>query len=87
MVQFLNSCLILGIPDISEGEKMDKFIQGLKYEVRLEVMKSYTDKFEEADQIALCAYSAIWRAPDSARNDSTFITTNNSSDRTEIGND
>lgn len=39
--------LTLKIPGISKGEKLDRSIQGLKYEGRLEVRKSCLSKFEE----------------------------------------
>lgn len=54
--------LILTIPDITEGEKFDKFLSGLKYEVRVEVMKSTVATFERAAHIAIRVDSAIWGA-------------------------
>ena len=52
--------IVLTIPDISDGEKWDKFCAGLKYDVRLEVLKSAATTFEHAAKIALRVDSAIW---------------------------
>lgn len=45
--------MVLTIPDISQREMFDKFCSGLQYEVRLEVMKSTGNTFNEAVRIAL----------------------------------
>lgn len=47
---------------MAEGEKLDKFTEGLKNEVRLEVMKSQAALFEDSARIALNIDSAIWSA-------------------------
>lgn len=52
--------IIFTIPGMNDGEMWDKFCSGLKYEVRLEVMKSTVTSFEEAAKIALPVDSAIW---------------------------
>lgn len=54
--------VVLTIPGITDGEKWDKFCAGLKYEVRLEVMKSAVTDFDEAAKVALRVDSAIWSA-------------------------
>ena len=58
LAEFRN--IVLNIPDISNGEKWDRFCDGLKYEVRLEVMKSTLTSFEETAKIALRVDSAFW---------------------------
>lgn len=45
--------VIITIPDMSEGEKWDKFCSGLKHEVRIEVIESAATTFEDAAKIAL----------------------------------
>lgn len=47
---------------MTKGERFDKFVSGLKFEVRLEVMKSTVSSFEEATKIALRVDSALWSA-------------------------
>ena len=54
--------LVLTIPDVTDGEKWDRFCAGLKYDVRLEVIKSSFTTFEEAAQLALSIDSAIFSA-------------------------
>ena len=44
---------ILNVPDITDGEKREKFCAGLKPEIRLEVMKTTITGFQEASKIAL----------------------------------
>ena len=53
--------IILTLPEVTEGEQFDKFINGLKSEVRLEVLKSTASTIEEAAHIALRVDSAMWR--------------------------
>lgn len=50
------------IVDINEGEKVDRFVDGLKFNVRVEVLKTNCTSFEECARIALNIDSAIWRA-------------------------
>ena len=52
----------LTIPDMSEGEKVDRFCQGLKPQVRLEVMKTGPQSMNDAARIALNIDSAIFGA-------------------------
>lgn len=47
---------------MSEGEKLDHFVDGLKYNVKIEVMKANCNFFEECSKIALNVDSVIWRA-------------------------
>lgn len=54
--------LVLTIPDVTDGEKWDRFCAGLKFDVRLEVIKSSFKMFEEAAQLALSIDSAIFSA-------------------------
>lgn len=53
---------ILMISNISEDEKTDKFVSGLKYDLKLEVLKSRCNSFEECARMALSVDSAIWGA-------------------------
>lgn len=53
--------IILTVPDLTEGEKFDRFIDGLKSSIRLEVMKTTVNTFEEATKIALRVDSALWK--------------------------
>lgn len=41
---------------------MDRFVDGLKYNVRVEVLKTNCNSFEECARLALNVDSAIWRA-------------------------
>lgn len=51
---------ILTINAISEGEKFDRFVQGLTQEIKLEVLKSQSSSFEDAAKIALRIDSSLW---------------------------
>lgn len=52
----------LTIPDMNDGEKWDRFISGLKKEVRIEVLKSSAPTFEQAATVALRIDGAIMGA-------------------------
>ena len=52
--------IILTIPGISEGEQVDRFSQGLKPQVRLEVMKAGATTMSEASRIALNVDAALF---------------------------
>lgn len=54
--------LVQTIPDVTNDEKCDRFCAGLKHDARLEVIKSSSTTFEEAAQLALSIYSAIFSA-------------------------
>ena len=54
--------ITLAIPGITEGEKVDRFVQGLKPQVRLEVMKAGSQTMESASRIALNVDSALFGA-------------------------
>ena len=56
--EFRNTVMV--IPRISEDEKLDKFVSGLKPEVHLEVRKSRPADFETAAQVALTIDSALF---------------------------
>lgn len=49
---------VIGIPGISEDEKLDKFCAGLNPHIRVEVMKSGSDNLENAARIVLNMDSA-----------------------------
>lgn len=51
--------IVLMISDINEGEKLDRFIDGLRYNVKVEVMKSRCHSFEEVARISLQVDNAI----------------------------
>ena len=52
--------LALTIPDVTDGKKWDRFCSGLKYDVRLEIIKSSFNAFEKVAQLALSIDSAIY---------------------------
>ena len=54
--------LVLTIPVMTEGERLDRFTEGLKYDVRIEVLKSSVNTFDEATRIALRIDDAVWSA-------------------------
>lgn len=54
--------IVLTIPGMSEGEKVDRFSQGLKPNIRLEVMKSGAQTMTDASRIALNVDSALFGA-------------------------
>lgn len=54
--------VMMKIPDMTVGEKIDRFCEGLKDHVRLEVMKSGTENFEVAVKIAMDVDNAYYRA-------------------------
>lgn len=54
--------ITLMINDMSEGEKVDRFVDGLKYKVRVELLKLNCSSFEECARVALNVDSAIWGA-------------------------
>lgn len=60
LTEFRN--IVLTIPGISEGEKVDRFSQGLKPNIRLEVMKAGSQTMTEASRIALNVDSALFGA-------------------------
>eukprot|EP00171_Calliarthron_tuberculosum_P005965 IDg5965t1 len=53
--------VILAILDVTKGEKFDKFVDGLKNTIRMEVLKSTVQSFEEATQMAVRIDSALER--------------------------
>ena len=54
--------LVLTIPDMNDGEKLDKFCAGLKPQVRLEVLKAGPGSVDDAARIALNVDSALFGA-------------------------
>lgn len=54
--------LVLTIPDMNDGEKLDKFCAGLKPHVRLEVLKAGPANIDAAARIALNVDSALFGA-------------------------
>lgn len=52
--------IVLTIPEINDGEKLDRFIQGLKPQVKIEVLKAGAKNLDEASRIALNVDSAIF---------------------------
>eukprot|EP00171_Calliarthron_tuberculosum_P004967 IDg4967t1 len=65
LTDFRNFLLV--IPDMTEGEKLEKFADGLKNELRLKVLKISASTLEEAVQVALRVDGAIWSASDCFR--------------------
>lgn len=60
LTEFRN--IVLTIPGMSEGEIVDRFCQGLKPNIRLEVLKSGVQTMNEASRIALNVDSALFGA-------------------------
>lgn len=54
--------ITLRISDMAESEMFDKFVDGLKRDVKIEVMKSTVGAFEHAAQVALRVDCALWSA-------------------------
>ena len=52
--------IVLTIPEINDGEKLDRFCQGLKPQIKIEVLKAGAKTLEEASRIALNVDSAIF---------------------------
>lgn len=50
----------LAVHNVREGEKFDRFVDGLKPNIRIEVMKSNVRTIEDASKIAMRIDSAIW---------------------------
>lgn len=60
LAEFRN--IVLTIPGMSEGDKVDRFCQGLKPNIRLEVLKAGAQTMQEASKIALNVDSALFGA-------------------------
>ena len=60
LTEFRN--LTLAITEMNEEEKVDRFVQGLKPQVRLEVLKSNARTMNDASRIALNVDSALFNA-------------------------
>lgn len=75
LAEFRN--VVLMISDMNESEKVDRFLNGLKYQVKVEVMKNGVNSFEECARMAVNVDSAIW----GARMSQNGFNTNHSTDR------
>lgn len=64
LAEFRN--IVLTINGMNDEEKADRFKQGLKYNVRVEVLKARVESFEDCAQVALNVDSAMWRAGEGA---------------------
>ena len=60
LAEFRN--VILTIPHMTEDEKVDRFCQGLKPQIRLEVMKAGARTMNDASRIALNVDAALFGA-------------------------
>ncbi len=69
---------------MTDEEKFDKFIQVLKHDVEIEVLKSTATKFEEAARISLRVSKVLWNRKSQFRVSNANIT--NSPTPIEIGN-
>lgn len=54
--------IVIAIPDMNEGEKLDRFCAGLKPQVRLEVLKANPESVANASQVALNVDNALMGA-------------------------
>lgn len=52
--------IIISISDLSEAEKLDKFVSGLKPMIRLEVLKAGCNNIDDASRVALNVDSAYY---------------------------
>ncbi len=60
LIEFGN--VVFTIPGMNENEKFYKFIQRLKHEVKLEVLKRTAANFEETARISLRVGSVLWNS-------------------------
>ena len=60
LAEFRNT--ILAIPNMTEDEKVDRFCQGLKPQIRLEVMKAGAQTMNDASRVALNVDAALYGA-------------------------
>lgn len=60
LVEYRSKILMIG--EMYEGEKMDRFVEGIKCNVKIEVMKSGCDRFGDCARMALNVDIAIWGA-------------------------
>lgn len=54
--------IVLSIEDIHDGEKIDRFIKGLRYTGWIEVLKSQAKHFEDTFRMVINVDRTIWRA-------------------------
>lgn len=71
---------------MQEDEKMDRFIEGLKYDIKVEVLKFQVDNFDECAKVALNIDSVIWRAQKGGPSDRDSSVPYSRNDPMEIGN-
>lgn len=60
MAEYRNAVLMIG--NMLEDEKLDRFVEGLKYQVKVEVLKMNCSTFDDCARVALNVDSALWRA-------------------------
>lgn len=60
LAEFRNT--VLAIPNMTEDEKVDRFCQGLKPQIRLEVMKAGARTMNDASRVALNVDAALYGA-------------------------
>lgn len=68
---------------MSEEERLDRCVQGLNFEISLEVLKTQASDFEEATRILLGKDSALWSFANFRTSLASAVSTN---DFIEIGN-
>lgn len=74
------------ISDINEGEKVGRFTDGLKYNVKIEVLRGRCDTLEESVRIALTIDSESWRVYSGRRIELRPTSQYNDTTPMEIGN-
>lgn len=50
------------MPGMHKDEKIDRFLEKLKFNIQLEPLKTQVDTFDEGARVALSINSALWRA-------------------------
>lgn len=54
--------IVLNIGGMQEDEKIDRFIEGLKFDVWVELLKARAESFEKCARLALSVDNAFWKA-------------------------
>lgn len=66
---------------MQEDEKVERFIKGVKYNIRVEVLKVRAQTLDKCTRVALNIESAIWRA-----GANSILSTNDGPTPMEVGN-
>ena len=78
--------IVLTIPNMSDGEQLDRFVNGLKMETKIEVLKSSATTLSEAAKTALRIDSVIWGARVHEKSNASGNENESNPDPMDIGN-